>query len=551
MVSSPGAELAYTMSMQRILLIFCLLGWGLLQAQKTPADSLPAASAASATVFLAEDSLFSVRANDQQFTARERAQIISGRLQELMEDQSEFYPDSFHLDSQAQAVALYYRQQLLLEVFPSDCRPDSVLPMARAEAYRQLISAGMVNKKASIDLQEVLIQVGLALLTLLIAGLVIRYVNRLFKYIGLRIQRLENRFAEGLKIRSYQLLDADNLIRVFVIISNILRVLMLLIIFYITLPVLLQIFPWTRGVAEILFEFILDPLKSIFRSFVAFIPNLFTIAIIAIIFHYITAVVRFFAREIRSEKLRITGFYPDWAIPTSRIINFLLYAFMLVLIWPYIPGSDSAAFQGISVFIGILISLGSSSAISNVIAGMVLTYMRPYRPGDRVKIGEVSGDIIEKNLLVTRVKTIKNEVITVPNSNILNNSSINYSQSSEAHEGLILHSSVTIGYDVPWRKVHGLLIEAASKTPMVEQNPSPFVLQTQLDDFYVSYQINAYTKNPGKQAVIYSDLHALIQDAFAKADVEIMSPHYRAERSAPSTIPKEIHPNSNENDHES
>ena len=235
-------------------------------------------------------------------------------------------------------------------------------------------------------------------------------------------------------------------------------------------------------------------------------------------------------------KLTLNNFYPDWAIPTARVINFLLYIFMLVLIWPYIPGSDSEIFKGVSVFLGLLISLGSSSAISNIIAGLVITYMRPYKIGDRVKIGENSGDVVEKNLLVTRVRTIKNEMITVPNSTVLNNSSINYSLSGKM-EGLIIHSTVTIGYDVPWRKVHEMLIEAASCTPFIEKNPKPFVLQTSLDDFYVSYQVNAYTKEPAKQAMIYSDLHALIQDIFARNDVEIMSPHYRAEREGPSTIP--------------
>ena len=190
------------------------------------------------------------------------------------------------------------------------------------------------------------------------------------------------------------------------------------------------------------------------------------------------------------------------------------------------------------MFLGLLISLGSSSAIGNTIAGLVITYMRPFKIGDRVKIGDNVGDVIHKNLLVTRVKTTKNEIITVPNSTILNNSSINFSTSSSRSDGLIIHSTVTIGYDVPWRKVHSMLIEAAKKTPLIEQNPLPFVLQTSLDDFYVSYQINAYTHSPNKQAVIYSDLHALIQDVFAKNGVEIMSPHYRAMREGPDTTPK-------------
>ena len=160
--------------------------------------------------------------------------------------------------------------------------------------------------------------------------------------------------------------------------------------------------------------------------------------------------------------------------------------------------------------------------------------MRPFRIGDRVKVGEISGEIVEKTMLVTRLRTIKNEDVSIPNSAILNGSTTNYSSSAK-NLGLILNSSVTIGYDVPWRRVHQLLIEAANNTPLINDNPAPFVLQTSLDDFYVSYQINGYTQNAEKAAKIYSDLHANILDAFNKADIEILSPHYRAERDGSTT----------------
>ncbi len=485
-------------------------------------------------VVLDEDTLFFISANSGQFSASERATMINRRLL-LLAKQKTFNPDSLWVDT-VDGVHIVYASNRLLDVFASDC-DTAHSPFTQANFLKQQITTAVLAYREGVDLKEILIQIGLAVLTLLIAGFVIRYINRLFKFFGLRIERLRQLFADGFKIKNYQLLGTDDVIRLLLILLNVFRIIFLLFIFYITLPILLRIFPWTQGIADMMFGFILTPAKSIFQAFVAFIPNLFTIGIIYFIFHYVTQGVRYLANEIRTEKLKINGFYPDWAVPTSRILNFLLYAFMLVLIWPYIPGSDSAVFQGVSVFLGLLVSLGSSSAISNIVAGLVITYMRPYRPGDRVRVGEVSGDVVEKNLLVTRLKTIKNEIITVPNSNILSNSSINYSQSSENSEGLVIHTTITIGYDVPWRKVHQMLIEAALKTPMVEEIPKPFVLQTALNDFYVAYEINAYTKSPGKQAVIYSDLHALIQDIFAKNDVEIMSPHYRAEREGPSTIP--------------
>lgn len=211
---------------------------------------------------------------------------------------------------------------------------------------------------------------------------------------------------------------------------------------------------------------------------------------------------------------------------------------MFIVIFPYLPGSDSPIFQGVTVLLGLVFSFGSTSAVSNIIAGIVITYMRPFKIGDRVKIGDVTGDIVHKDLLVTRVRTIKNEDVTVPNSTILTNHIINYS-SSAVNLGLIIHSTVTIGYDAPWKKVHELLINAALETDGVLKNPLPFVLQTSLDDWYVSYQINAYTNEPNSQASIYSKLHSNIQEKFNEGGVEIMSPHYHAMRDGnTTTIPE-------------
>lgn len=520
------------------LLSLILLGFlGLnLAAQKDTAkvdsikDKIPRAA-----ILVKKDTLFLVRASLPNVSAEERAMLINKRLDALASNAS-FQADSLRVDT-FEGVRILYSNQLLMSVAESDAQDAGLRSYDLALQQRNRIVEVISDYRHDVNLWHILGQIGLALLTIIIAGFVIRYVNRLFKYIGLKLHRLEVYFEEGIKIKDYQLLGSDQILTLLNLVVKIARILTLVIIFYITLPIILKIFPWTEGIANMLFGFILDPAKAMFLSFVAFIPNLFSIIVIYVIFHYIAKGVHYIAEEIRTEKLKISGFYSDWAIPTSRIVKFLLYAFMVVLIWPYIPGSDSPIFKGVSVFLGVLVSLGSGSAISNVMSGLVITYMRPFKIGDRVRIGEVSGDVVEKNLLVTRVKTIKNEVITVPNSSILNNSSINYSQSSETSEGLIVHSTVTIGYDVPWRLVHNTLIEAACKTPMVEQNPKPFVLQTSLDDFYISYQVNAYTKQPARQSMIYSDLHALIQDAFARNGVEIMSPHYRAEREGPSTIP--------------
>ena len=234
---------------------------------------------------------------------------------------------------------------------------------------------------------------------------------------------------------------------------------------------------------------------------------------------------RYIAREIEHEKLKISGFYPEWAQPTFNIVRFLLYAFMIAMIYPYLPGSQSGVFQGISVFVGLIVSLGSSTVISNFIAGFVITYMRPFRPGDFIKVKDTIGNVIEKTPFITRIRTIKNEVVTIPNSFIMSSDTVNYSASAHKY-GLIIHTAMTMGYDVPWRKVHKLLIEAALHTEGVLEHPAPFVLETELNDNYMCYQINAYIRNADQMPQIMSDLLQNIQDYFHKADVEMIAPHY-------------------------
>ena len=304
-------------------------------------------------------------------------------------------------------------------------------------------------------------------------------------------------------------------------------------------PLLFAIFPQTKDLAYKLFSYIWEPIKSIFLGIVEYIPNLFTIFVIWLAVKYLVRLVRYLASEIQSERLKIGGFYADWAMPTFHIVRFLLYAFMIAMIYPYLPGSKSGVFQGISVFVGLIVSLGSSTVIGNIIAGMVITYMRPFKLGDRIKLNDTTGNVIEKTPLVTRIRTPKNEVVTIPNSFIMSSHTVNFSQSARDY-GLIIHSEVSIGYDIPWRKTHQLLIEAALNTPGVVDDPRPFVLETSLQDYYPVYQVNAYIKDANQLAQVYSDLHQNIQDRFNEEGIEIMSPHYIATRDGnETTIPKD------------
>jgi small-conductance mechanosensitive channel len=274
---------------------------------------------------------------------------------------------------------------------------------------------------------------------------------------------------------------------------------------------------------------VLTPIAFFGRAFLDYLPNLLFVLVTALVIWIAIRIVGLFFRRIERGRIVFASFPAEWADPTNKIARVLLVAFGLVIAFPYLPASKSPAFTGVSVFIGVLVSLSSSSALSNIMAGIVLTYTGAFRLGDRVRIGEAFGDIIEKSLLATRMRTIKNEEITIPNAAVLGTAITNYTRESLTH-GLILHTAVTIGYDAPWRKVHDLLVEAALATPDVLASPKPFVWQTALNDFYVTYEINAYTASPQTMPETYAALHARIQDAFYAAGVEIMSPHYTSVR---------------------
>jgi small-conductance mechanosensitive channel len=268
------------------------------------------------------------------------------------------------------------------------------------------------------------------------------------------------------------------------------------------------------------------------------------VGVIALIAYYMIRLLRLIFGEIKGGELKIRGFYPDWAEPTDKLLRILVLAFALIVAFPYLPGAQSSAFRGVSIFLGLLLSLGSSSAVANAIAGVILTYMRSFLVGDWVQIGDTTGEVIEKNMLVTRVLNPKAEIITIPNATVMSGAVKNYSIEARK-SGVIFHTTVTIGYDVPWRTVHQLLIQAALATKDVLQQHPPYVLQKGLDDFYVSYELNVYTDAPSLGMRTYSELHQNIQDKFNEAGVEICSPHFAALRDGnTSAIPEQyVKPN--------
>lgn len=487
------------------------------------------------------DTLFFVQLRLGSLRPAERALKIETRIQQLFTN-NDLIVDSIEAISDGAVYDIVYGDLILMSITEMDAVILNKDIEEVATEYLQKIKHTLEKEQEEHSLETILTRIALILLVLLSIYTLVWMLSQLHRFINKLIVLKKEEWIKGIKYRSYVFLTPEQELKWALKISNFLKWFLIAVLLYLAIPMLFSIFPFTRGVAEKMFGLIWSPFKTILISIWKYVPNLITILVIYIVMRYFIKFIRFVFTEIELGKLEFAGFHQDWAMPTFSIVKILLYAFMLVLIFPYLPGNDSEIFKGVSVFIGILFSLGSSSAISNMVAGLVITYMRPFKVGDRITLGDKTGVVIEKTLLVTRLRTIKNEEITIPNSSVLSGNTVNFSTLSQTN-GLILHTTVTIGYDVPWKKVHQALQDAAARVSRIKLEPKPFVLQTSLDDFYVAYQINGYTQDVTATSEIYSELHQNIQDVFNERGIEIMSPHYRAQRDGnTTTIPTDYLP---------
>lgn len=487
-------------------------------------------------VIVDDDTLFYFYAKRGGHTPQQRAENVANDITALGK-RFNLKPDSLYIESSDIVTDVMYDNKVIVSFTDQDGLWEGCTRDQLATEKRLVILEKLKVMKEEHGFLQLCKQVAYFVLVLVGQFLLFWGTNWLFRRVKVRIVKLRNTRLKPFSIQDYELLDTHKQVKLLIFLASLVRYAFMLLQLLLSVPLLFSIFPQTKNLAFQLFSYIWNPVKSILVGIVSYIPNLFTIFVICLAIRYLVRLFRYLAGEVQSERLKLRGFYPDWAIPTYHIIRFLLYAFMIAMIYPYLPGSNSGVFQGISVFVGLIVSLGSSTVIGNIIAGLVITYMRPFKIGDRIKLNDTTGNVIEKTPLVTRIRTPKNEVVTIPNSFVMSSHTVNFSQSAREY-GLIIHSEVSIGYDVPWRKVNKLLIEAALNTPGVVDDPRPFVLSTSLNDWYPVYQVNAYIKDADKLAQIYSDLHQNIQDRFCEEGVEIMSPHYMAMRDGnASTVP--------------
>jgi len=523
-----------------VLVVLCLLVV-LLPAAAGESNAPPATDSGAQEIVLAPvsidgETLFHVR-GISSFPAERRAKEISSRIEQLASDPA-FDPGALQISVQDDAASIVAGSQNIVSIFDADARLEHVERKLLAQTYLVKI------RETIIAYREV--RTPKALITGLVFIAFATFAFLIFVWLGRRVtSRLEallNRRAksrlEELESQSHKIIHAKKLLSALEAGLKLLWLAASVLAGFWYLEFSLSMLPWTKKIGASLFVLLTDPLYTLAGGAVDIIPNLIFLVILVFIVRYVLKALRLFFGGIADQAIKLKDFDADWALPTYRLVKILVIAFSLVIAFPYIPGSSSEAFKGISVFLGIVFSLGSSSIISNIVAGYSMTYRRAFKLGDRVRIGEHVGDVTEVRQLVTHLRTVKNEDIVVPNSLILNSSVVNYSTQARTGQ-LVLHTTVGIGYETPWRQVEAMLLEAAARTADLRSEPSPYVLQQVLGDYCVTYELNVYSDNAQAMNKLYTALHRNILDVFNEYGVQIMTPSYVADPPEAKVVSRE------------
>lgn len=507
--------------------------------QEQPPDS-PVEEAApavqTAPVVVDGYTLFSIRGLSA-YPAEKRAQDIANRIKAVAANHA-YSPQSLRSENVQIGTRILANNQFIMNISDSDARMEGVNRQVVAQAYISRIGEAIIEFRndrlpETLARRSVLaVSATLALLIFLWSG------HRLFKKSRSALERRYRGKIHGLHIQSFHILRAEHMWRLLTGALNIMWAVIVLIAVYADLHYGLALFPWTRGFGNSLFTLVVTPIATLGASLLNAIPGLIFLAILMAVTWYALKLIRLFFTGIETGAITFSGFDEAWARPTYRLVRVAVIAFALVVAYPYIPGSNSQAFKGITLFIGVIFSLGSTSLIGNIISGYSMAYRHLFKQGDRVKIGEYMGDVEEIKLMSTYLRTPKNELVAVPNSLIVNSEVVNYSILAQK-EGLILHTTVGIGYETSWRQVEAMLLEAVERTAGLLPEPKPFVLQKELGDFAVTYEINAYTSEPRSMYQLYTLLHRNVLDVFNEFGVQIMTPAYVTDPEQVKIVPKD------------
>ena len=490
----------------------------------------------TALVILDGEELFRLR-GVSSFPAVTRAKTVSKRIRDAAKVTS-IPVSQLKVVEKEDRSTLLMGDQLLLNIMDADAIVEGVSRQILSEAIFQRTKGAITSYRHDRSWENLIRAIGYALALMVGLGLFYFLLSFIFRKLNLALDRSFKEKLEGIESKSFRLLRAKSLAGLLRNCVSGLHFILIFVALVFTLQNIFGLFPWTRSIRQQMFLLIRDPIKGAIMAFIGSLPNLVIIALIIFGVRYLLKIIRLFFSGIESGAIQLKTFDREWAQPTYRIVRFLIILFSLVIAYPNIPGSESPVFKGISIFLGVLFSLGSSSFLSNIIAGYTLTYRRAFKMGDRISIGDIIGDVTLIGVLVTHIRTTKNEDVNIPNSSILTSPILNFSTYAKSN-GLILHTTVGIGYETPWRQVESLLLMAADRTVGLLKNPSPFVLQKALGDFSVTYEINGYCQEPQNMPSLYTSLNQNILDVFNEYGVQIMTPAYESDPGQKKIVPPE------------
>ena len=434
--------------------------------------------------------------------------------------------DTMHIFESEYTADIMSGELVMMRVSDLDGLWHGMTRRQLAEENMRVISQAIEALQNEYGLEAKLEGLGWAVLVIVAQIVLLMLTFRLIRRLRRKILSGFSGKIKPVVAKGYEVLNIHQWKRLLLMLTRGLLVMLVVIQLFISLPLLFSIFPETEKFTWKMINYVWSPLRDIVVSMVGFFPNLVKIVVIIYVVHWILRALRHVANELQSGRLKIEGFYEDWAMPTYHIIRIFVVAFTLVVVWPLLPGSESGVFKGVSIFVAALFSLGSTTTIGNLISGIIITYMRPFLVGDYVRIDNREGVVVEKNAFITRLKDIKGNIVTVPNNSILSQQTVNYTAAVRQGQGSIVHTEFTFTYKVPRATIEAYMLEAADRCQLLLKEPKPFVLVTGLEDFYTRYEVNAYTAETEQLFEVYSELHKHIIDVFREHDLDPTSSHF-------------------------
>lgn len=533
---SFSPNLVRTMLMTLLILITSglpLSTFSYATAEATPADVTPAA------LTVGNRPIFTMRSVILSYKPAERANAAQQRIQRILDRGGDF---KVVVKPHEQGAVVMIDEDAAFMVLPGDVNTlagDNLYSLAEQAAGNLRLAITEYREQNNIK------KVGHAMGWSLLATVLFIAAGKMWLTLGRKLRNralyLVRRNADAVKLAGVSALNAESTATIVSRLLNTLIASGMLLLSYLWATFVLRRLPWTRPWGESLTGYLFDTLGTVFKASVSAIPGLMLVVVIFVLGRFISGIIRSFFTRFESGQVESIWLDQATAVPTRKLSIAFVWLVALAMAYPYLPGAQTEAFKGMSVLFGLMVSLGASGVVGQVVSGFILVYSRSLKVGEYVRIGDTEGTVTELGLFATRIQTGMGEEIVLPNNYVTGTPTKNYSRTVAEGKGFVLDTTVTIGYDTPWRQVHAMLLQAARNTAGLLNDPAPYVVQTALSDWYVEYRLVCYAgpEAPSRRALVLGDLHANIQDAFNEYGVQIMSPHYMADKDHTVVVARE------------